>query len=75
MAAYGKVEELNSEQSWDVYVERLSFYYEANKITEGGTKRAILLSVVGAKTNAVIRSLCAPRKPGEVDFEEIVEIV
>jgi len=31
MAAYGKVEEFNSEQSWDVYVERLSFYYEANK--------------------------------------------
>jgi len=56
-------------------VEGLSFYFEANKITEGGTKRAILLSVVGAETYAVIRSLCAPWKPGEVDFEEIVGIV
>jgi len=46
MAAYGKVKEFNSEQSWDVYVERLSFYDEANKITEGGTTGAILLSVV-----------------------------
>ena len=33
------------DDEWDHYVERLSFYFTANKITDKGQQRAVLLSV------------------------------
>ncbi|KRX31091.1 hypothetical protein T05_10364, partial [Trichinella murrelli] len=33
--------------SWDIYVERLNFYFEANDITSAEKKRAILMNVCG----------------------------
>ena len=49
MATYGKIEPFDREiDSWELYVERLNFYFEANEISEEGDdpkrRRAILLS-------------------------------
>ena len=33
MATYGKIEDFVREYSWEPYIERLNFYFEANGIT------------------------------------------
>ncbi|XP_058858757.1 uncharacterized protein K02A2.6-like [Acipenser ruthenus] len=73
MAAYGKIEEYKAEQEdWIQYTERLSQYFIANEIKETEKQRAILLSVCGAKTYSLLRSLVAPLKPSEKTFAELV---
>ncbi len=64
-----------SSESWVEYVERLEQYFIANDIADANKKRAILLSVVGASTYHLLRSLVVPAKPSEKTFAEIVELV
>ena len=70
---YGRISEFDSsKEDWKVYEERLSYFFEANEITEATKKRAIFLSSVGASTYALLRSLVAPSKPGEKSFAELI---
>ena len=57
MALIGKIEEYNKNDSWIEYTERLEQYFAANEITDNNKKRAVLLSVCGAKTYKLIRNL------------------
>lgn len=61
-------------EDWATYVERVEQYCLANDI---GNERkvAVLLSVMGAKTYNLLRSLSAPVKPAEKTFKEIVEVL
>ena len=57
------------------YSERLQEYFTANEIESADKKKAILLSVVGAEIYQLIRSLVAPDKPTEKNFNQLVELV
>ena len=48
---FGKLEEFDmaTGKDWTQYIERMEYYFQANKITEGDTKRAILISAMGEK--------------------------
>ena len=61
--------------SWIEYTERLEQYFAANEITDNNKKRAVLLSVCGAKTYKLIRNLVNPRKPTDKSFGELVNLV
>ncbi|XP_031332218.1 uncharacterized protein K02A2.6-like [Photinus pyralis] len=61
--------------TWDVYAERLHFCLEASDIEEDSKKRAVLLSACGHATYEIVRSLCAPKKPGEVEYKELVKLL
>ena len=50
-------------------------YLVANKIEDPDQQRAILLSVCGPTTYQLICSLVSPKKPAELKFKEIAEIV
>ena len=76
MAYLGTISEFsNTQESWTTYVERLGQYLAANKIEDADQRRAILLSVCGPATYRLIRNLVSPKKPNELKFGEIVEIV
>ncbi|KRY99853.1 hypothetical protein T11_16783, partial [Trichinella zimbabwensis] len=77
MAMLNQIEAFQPENgaSWELYVERLNFYFEANDITSAEKKRAILMSVCGPSAYVMIRSLLTPRSLNEVTFEEIVSKV
>ena len=70
---------LTESDSWELYIERLNFYFEANGITSSEDdlkiRRAILLSSVGKKTYKLISDLLAPEKPGEKSCEELCTLV
>ena len=72
----GKVGPFDDKQEeWDHYIERLGFFFSANKITDAGQKRAVLLTVCGPQTYKLIRNLVAPEQTGVVDYTVIVEKV
>lgn len=62
------------EETWSSYVERLEIFIDANDIKEE-KKVSTLLTVMGLKTYTLVKNLCAPVKPSEKSFSEIVELV
>ncbi|XP_014876941.1 uncharacterized protein K02A2.6-like [Poecilia latipinna] len=61
-------------EDWTTYVERVEQYCLANKV-EDERKVAVLLSVMGAKTYNLLRSLITPAKPVDKSFREITEVL
>ena len=58
MKTFGNIGEFQAEkETWQLYVERLTQFYEANDVKALGKKRAILLTVCGAETVKLISSL------------------
>ena len=76
MATFGKIEEFDSaNEDWPQYEERLSYYFVANGIESPKKNRAVLLTVVGATTYKLLRSLVVPSKPGENSYEELTSVL
>lgn len=71
MALLGTIGEWNSaEEEWSHYIERVKFFFTANDVLNEGKKRAIFLSVIGAKNYAILRGL-AENRPEQKTFEEL----
>ena len=77
MATYGKIEEFDSvHEDWPEYVERLGFFFDANGIgDDADKKRAVFLTVVGATTYKLLRSLVSPSKPGEKSYADLITVL
>jgi hypothetical protein len=72
----GKLEEyVTGAGSWDHYVERLNCFFAANEIESDVRKVNILLSICGAKTYELIRSLVSPDLPNTRAFDELISLV
>ncbi|GFO29285.1 polyprotein [Plakobranchus ocellatus] len=72
----GSVQAFNeADDSWIAYTERLEHFFMANDITSEEKKKAILLNSVGATTYKLVSNLVSPRKPGDVPYREIIEVV
>ena len=72
---FGKLEEFDmaTGKDWIQYIERMEYYFQANKITEGDTKKAILISVMGEKAYKLMHSLVSPAKPNDKSFGQLVK--
>ena len=57
----------------DTVIERIEYYFKANKITKRDTKRAVLISVIGEKVHKLMRSLISPVKPNDKSFGQLVK--
>ena len=57
-------------ETWESYFERFEQYIKVNKIPED-SKVACLLSVMGAKTYSLYRTLIAPLKPADQTLDAI----
>ena len=60
---------------WEAFQERLELYYEAKKITDTAIMRAELLTRCDEDTYKLIRNLCAPSKPKEKSYEDLIKLV
>ena len=56
------------------YTERLQQYFAANDIDSEDKQRVILLSICGAATYQLLKSLLAPVRPAERTFAQLVEL-
>ena len=67
--SYGKIGPFKTEEEeWTQYAERLEFFFAANGVTDEKKKKAILLSVCGAQTCQLIRTLSAPTSLSDEGF-------
>ena len=74
MAIHGGMAEFDSAiEDWQAYAERLSQYFIANDVVDATKQRAILLSVCGAKTYKLVKSLVSPQRPTDKTYAELVE--
>ena len=76
-ATFGKLEEFDTAigEDWIQYIERMEYYFQANKITENKTKRAVLISAMGGKAYKLMCNLISPAMPSDKLFEELVEVM
>ena len=76
LGLHGTVSAFDPDQEdWIEYVERLELYFLANSIADPVKKRAILLNAVGPATYRLVKTLAIPRKPTDLEFDQIVEKV
>ena len=80
MPSLGKIEEFNSAiTSINRYLERLEQYFVANSVpadsAELHNRRAILISVIGAKAYYVLSDLCSPTPPSEKTYAQLTTIL
>ncbi|XP_064465284.1 uncharacterized protein K02A2.6-like [Ornithodoros turicata] len=68
----GRIYDFNEGMSWSTWIERLTFYCEANLITAPEKKRAVLLTMCGESTYETLKALLAPQLPSEVSYSDIV---
>ncbi|KAL3188913.1 hypothetical protein MRX96_003065 [Rhipicephalus microplus] len=66
---------LNSNSSWEDYVERIGLCCAANKLTEDADNGAALFSSCGKETDSLIATLVKPLRPPNADYQSIVEAV
>lgn len=77
-ATCGKVKAFNpAVDDWDIYEEKLQFYFSANGITDASRKRSILLTVSGDSTYKLMRSLVPDSKldAEAVTYNSLVELL
>ena len=75
MATFGNVGEFVVEnETIASYLEWVQLFMEANNM-KADKKAAVLLSVIGAKTYGLIRSLVAPEDPSSMKLEELFELL
>ena len=68
----GRTEEFDSAaDDWTSYLERFEHYLKANKVSNDACRDA-LLACIGKQTNALLRALIMPAKPGEKYYKKLV---
>ncbi|GCB70227.1 hypothetical protein scyTo_0012574 [Scyliorhinus torazame] len=62
-------------EDWSQYVERMCYFFQANKIMKDEKKLVILLSACGPSAFAIIRSLTYPNMLDMIPFQELTELM
>ena len=71
----GKLTEFDPKSiSITVYVERVTLYFQVNKVAEG-KQVAVFLSAIGPQTYVLLRSLVIPAIPKDKTFTELIEVL
>ena len=73
VGTHGSVSDFeSSKEVWMSYVERLDFYFTTNDVSLDVKKQTVLLSVCGASTYKLIRSLIDPDKLNSTSYKDLV---
>ena len=72
MSTHGKMGAFDpARESWTSYAEQLKFYFTANGVTDGDTKKAIFVTVVGTQSYSLLKSLLQPQTPQTATLAEM----
>jgi transposase InsO family protein len=63
--------------TWQSYRDKIGFYFQANRITTDGDKKALFLWSVGDRTYQLLESLVSPRLLTNVDttYNELIKLL
>lgn len=75
MAKIGRIDPFDyTVESWDNYQERLEQYFFCNDI-HNDKKVAVVVTLIGGNTYALLRDLTAPAKPAEMQSDDLVKVL
>ena len=75
MTSFGKIDGFNPEvEEFSAYLERIELYFVANGISEE-KQVPVFLSLLGAKTYSLLRTLVAPTTPKEKSLRELTKLL
>ncbi|XP_065902234.1 uncharacterized protein [Dysidea avara] len=75
MASFGKIDIFQPEsEEFSAYLERVELYFEANGIKED-KQVPVFLSLLGAKTYSLLRTLVAPESPRSKSFKTLADLL
>ena len=75
MTSFGKIDVFNPEvEEFSAYLERIELYFDANGIREE-KQVPVFLSLLGAKTYSLLRTLVAPSSPREQSFKDLAKLL
>lgn len=72
MAFIGQIEYFNLDDDFECYVDRMDHLLKLNKITENSNKVSFLISTGGADLYKILKTLVAPKKPENFQYDELV---
>ncbi|XP_063827129.1 uncharacterized protein LOC135076637 [Ostrinia nubilalis] len=73
--AVGKITEFDLDcGNWQLYAERLEMYFKVNGISEE-MKLPTLITTMGDRAYELLTNLASPRKPADMTFKEVSEIL
>ncbi|UYV66609.1 K02A2.6-like [Cordylochernes scorpioides] len=62
-------------EKWITYFERMIFFFLANDIVKLERRKAIFLTLIGAETYALARSLASPKELSFVEYDDLIKLV
>lgn len=62
-----------SKDNWFYWKERLEIHFDEIECTEEKQQRTVLLKFIGIEAYAVVRSLCDPKLPKDVEYTELCQ--
>jgi hypothetical protein len=63
-------------ETWEIYCERLEFYFSSNNITSLPQKKSILFSSFGKDNYILLKKLCVhPHSPQTISYKDAVELL
>ncbi|KAL1286096.1 Uncharacterized protein TPS_00892 [Trichinella pseudospiralis] len=75
MLGYIEEFDISKPKEWTAYASRLTFFLEANNVTDSAKRRAVLLSSCGGAVFNLIQALISPANPNEKFFDEILFVL
>lgn len=61
--------------NWLLWKERLEIHFDEIECTEEKQKRTVLLKSIGAEAYSVVRSICDPKPPKDITFDELCKLL
>lgn len=62
-------------EDFEIFNERLEFYFLANNITDVSKKKAILFANCGDAVYRQVRKLCSPKSAFDITYEEAIKLL
>lgn len=65
----------SSEESWEIWKEKLEIHFLGINCTQIGPQKRILLKSIGSKAYTLIHSLCDPISPLQKSYNELIDLL
>ncbi|UYV72938.1 hypothetical protein LAZ67_10001233, partial [Cordylochernes scorpioides] len=62
-------------EKWITYLERMNFFFLANDIVKHERRKAIFLTLLGAETYVIARSLASPKELSLVEYDNLIKLL
>ena len=62
-------------EQWQTYMERMDQLFNASNIASKDQKRSLFIKFIGPRTYRLLRDLCQPELPKDVEFKKLVDLL